>query len=372
MRAYLRREDGNYRAATVQPRETLNTSARLRGNLAVHMGINIQLSAAWTSADGTLDLAELGRILHALVESQTVRGAANTLELSYRTVWGRLEQAEALLGQPLIEKCRGRGSELTRAGQRLLDLLQQLDARMHTAMARDIDRFEHQFMQLFAGAAPPLRLACNFDPVLDECLQEAQLPGWSVDYMGTQKVAAALLDRQADVIGFHQPISEHWPEALSMLKHSKSCFLSAVMEREVGLVVAHGNPLHIRGVADLVRDEVRFINRQRNAGMRRWFDTLLSDAGITPDEVNGYCREEFTHMAVATAVAAGTADVCFTLRAVAETLNVDFIPVGKETYFLAGRADLAGDPRLNQLMTTLAEASASHVGYVAPKQVASA
>lgn len=336
------------------------------------MGIDIQLSAAWSSEAGQLDLAELGRILRELVESQTVRGAATALGLSYRTVWGRLEQAESLLGQPLIEKSRGRGSELTRAGQRLLDLLEQLEHRMDAAMNRDIDHFEQQFLQLFAGAVPPLRLACNFDPVLDECLQSGKLDGWNTDYMGTQKVAAALLDRQADVIGFHHPSSEQWPEALAMLRHGKRCFLSPVMEREVGLVVAPGNPLGIERVADLTRSEVRFINRQRNAGMRRWFDALLGDAGIAPDEVNGYGREEFTHMAVATAVAAGTADVCFTLRAVAETLNVDFVPVGRETYYLAGRADLSGDPRLNQLMSTLAEASATHVGYEAPHEAESA
>lgn len=335
------------------------------------MGIDIQLSVAWRSQDGDLDLAELAKILEALVETQTVRGAAAQLGLSYRTVWGRLEQAETLLGRSLIEKSRGRGSALTGAGQRLLDLFRQLDERKQLALANDIDQFEQQLRQLFAAAVPPLRLACNFDPVLDECQQSDLLPGWTVDYMGIQKVAVALFDRQAEVIGFHQPTGEPWPEVLAMLRHSKSCFLSPVMEREVGLVVAPGNPLNIRSVTDLARDEVRFINRQRNAGMRRWFDALLDDAGIAPDAVNGYGREEFTHMAVATAVAAGTADVCFTLRAVAETLNVDFVPVGRETYFVAGRAEFAGDPRLNQLMSTLAKASAAHVGYVPPKVVES-
>jgi len=354
------------------PNCALQTSRASRGTLAGDMGINIELSAGWSSANGELNLAEMAKILKALVDTQTVRGAAAELDLSYRTVWGRLEQAETLLGQSLIEKSRGRGSELTRAGQRLLDMVQRLDAHMRDALADDMARFERDFLDLFAGAVPPLNLACNYDPVLDDCLQSGRLNGWSVDYMGTQKVITALLDRQADVIGFHHPTAEPWPEALAVLKHSKRCFLTPVMEREVGLVVAPGNPLNIQSVADLTREHVRFINRQRNAGMRRWFDALLGAAGIAPDEVNGYGREEFTHMAVATAVAAGTADVCFTLRAVADTLNVDFVPVGRETYFLAGRADLSGDPRLNQLTSTLSAASAGHVGYVAPRCTESA
>lgn len=77
--------------------------------------------------------------------------------------------------------------------------------------------------------------------------------------------------------------------------------------RHQGLIVAKGNPLGITGVGDLARPEVRFINRQRGAGTRILLDYHLRQAGIDADQVNGYEKEEFTHMAVAVNVLTGTA-----------------------------------------------------------------
>ena len=42
--------------------------------------------------------------------------------------------------------------------------------------------------------------------------------------------------------------------------------LVRLVDREQGLIVAPGNPLGIHGIADLAREDVRFINRQRGSG----------------------------------------------------------------------------------------------------------
>ena len=87
--------------------------------------------------------------------------------------------------------------------------------------------------------------------------------------------------------------------------------------REQGLMVAPGNPKQISTIRDLTRPEVRFINRQRGAGARLLLDYLLKEAGLEAAEVQGYDREEYTHMAVAVNVFSGTADVGLGIMAAA-------------------------------------------------------
>ncbi len=105
--------------------------------------------------------------------------------------------------------------------------------------------------------------------------------------------------------------------------------------RHQGLIVAKGNPLGITGVADLARPEVRFINRQRGAGTRILLDYHLRQAGISPEQVLGYDKEEFTHMAVAVNVLTGAAACGLGIHAAAQALGLDFVPLARERYDLA-------------------------------------
>lgn len=111
--------------------------------------------------------------------------------------------------------------------------------------------------------------------------------------------------------------------------------------REQGLLVQPGNPKNIRGVADLLRADVAFVNRQPGAGTRVLLDVLLARHGISPNHIRGYDREEFTHMAVAAAVAGGIADCGLGLAAAADAMGLDFIPLEREEYDLVLRRDFA-------------------------------
>jgi putative molybdopterin biosynthesis protein len=104
--------------------------------------------------------------------------------------------------------------------------------------------------------------------------------------------------------------------------------------RDQGLIVPRGNPKGIGGIEDLVRDDVRLINRQGGAGTRILLDYRLKQLGINPAGITGYTDEEFTHMAVAVAVLSGTADVGLGIQAAAAALDLDFIPVVTEQYDL--------------------------------------
>jgi putative molybdopterin biosynthesis protein len=126
--------------------------------------------------------------------------------------------------------------------------------------------------------------------------------------------------------------------------------------REQGLMVARGNPKNIRTVKDLVRSEVRFINRQRGAGTRLLLDYLLKENGLEPSMVQGYEREEYTHMAVAVNVHSGTADVGLGILAAARALGLDFLPLMPERYDLVVPESTYGDPRFKTLLEVIRSA----------------
>ena len=111
-----------------------------------------------------------------------------------------------------------------------------------------------------------------------------------------------------------------------------------LVHRDQGLLVAPGNPLGLAGVDDLVRPDLRYVNRQRGAGTRVLLDHELGRRGIDPAAVGGYSREEHTHLGVAAAVAAGRADTGLGIRAAARAFGLEFVPVAREPYDLVLRA----------------------------------
>jgi putative molybdopterin biosynthesis protein len=104
--------------------------------------------------------------------------------------------------------------------------------------------------------------------------------------------------------------------------------------REQGLMVPKGNPKGIRGIEDLGRGDIVFINRQGGSGTRILLDYRLGQVGLSPEQINGYTNEEFTHMNVAVAVLSGAADAGLGIYAAARALGLDFVPVVTEQYDL--------------------------------------
>ena len=105
------------------------------------------------------------------------------------------------------------------------------------------------------------------------------------------------------------------------------------VSRIQGIMVKKGNPLNIQSVEDLTR--VRYVNRQRGAGTRVLLDYKLKQAGIRPEEIDGYDKEAATHMAVAALVASEEMDAGMGIRPAADAMGLDFIEVGMEEYDFA-------------------------------------
>jgi len=110
--------------------------------------------------------------------------------------------------------------------------------------------------------------------------------------------------------------------------------LVGFVERKQGLLVKRGNPQKIHSIEDLIRKDVVFINRQRGAGTRVLLDYQLGLLGISPESIQGYEQEEYTHLAVAAAIASGRADCGLGIAAAAAALDLEFIPLFDERYDL--------------------------------------
>ena len=104
--------------------------------------------------------------------------------------------------------------------------------------------------------------------------------------------------------------------------------------RDQGLIIPKGNPKGIKGIKDLGREGIVFINRQGGSGTRILLDYRLGQIGLSPEKIGGYSNEEFTHMNVAVAVLGGAADAGLGIYAAAKALGLDFIPVVTEQYDL--------------------------------------
>ncbi len=120
--------------------------------------------------------------------------------------------------------------------------------------------------------------------------------------------------------------------------------------REQGLIVAKGNPKNISSFTDIRDNELLFINRQAGAGTRLLTDKVLKEQNIETTAINGYEREEYTHMNVAVAVAKGSVDCGMGIRAAAAALNLDFVPIAEERYDLIIPEEFIEDEKIAAML----------------------
>jgi molybdate-binding protein len=204
------------------------------------------------------------------------------------------------------------------------------------------------------GARSTVLLAGSDDPALDLLLRHsggaARLaPGARGSVPGLEQLARGVADAAA--VHLLDLVSGRWNEGFARSALAgQPVVLVHLWRREQGLVVSRGNPKHIRAVADLAAHRIAW--RPPGAGSRLLLERLMLQEGIAPRPEHGVRAE--SHLAVAAAVAAGAADAGLAVRAVADSLGLDWIPVTTEWFELA-MADgsrSAVDPLLDVLAST--------------------
>jgi molybdate transport repressor ModE-like protein len=283
-------------------------------------------------------------LLEAIAATSSLAAAVPTIGISYRAAWGLLRDYQRRLGVPLAMLERGRGATLTAAGERLVaahaTATRRL-ARMLPVLATDLDPPRREARD---GTMRPLRIAASHDlalAALADSLADDPALRLELSFMGSVHALKEYAEGRADVAGFHSPLADladadHSP--LLALLDPRRDRLVRFVEREQGLILPPGNPARVKRFADIARQRLRFINRQRGSGTRLLIDRMLADERVDPQGIEGYGREEFTHPAVAATVASGGADAGFGLRAAAAQYHLGFVPLARERYFLAVRA----------------------------------
>jgi len=197
--------------------------------------------------------------------------------------------------------------------------------------------------------------------ILEDCLKRRD-PAWkiSASHIGSLGGLVALDRGEAHVVGTHllDPKTGIYnlPDMHRILGKASDVVVLNLVVRHQGLIVKKGNPQRLKTLRDLKRNDVQFVNRQPGAGTRVLLDYKLKKLRIKPQQVRGYEREEFTHMAVASAVASGLADCGLGIKSAATALGLDFLPVEREEYDLVLRGDFA-DSEAGRLLLEVVRSS---------------
>lgn len=312
----------------------------------------------------TLDLTHIGNLLRSIDQGRTLAAAAKDLNVSYRTVWNALQEAEQELGCLLLERIKGHGSKITPAGKLLISSLERLDLQLSDEMQRLAADIGEKLSTHLNKSFEKYNFCSSNDPLIEQLYSKFD----EIEYktMGSGHALDRLIDNKATIAGFH--ISDP-SEIKAVEDHLRRHGLITLplMQRVQGLILSKGNPLKIMSIRDLARPEVRIINRQKGAGTRLLLDRLLKHEGLKTMQIKGYGHEEFTHSAVATSILAEQADAGIGLQYIAKEYGLHFIPLETETFYLAMKPELRRNKTIMAFIKAIQNRSNKTPGYKAIK-----
>ena len=146
------------------------------------------------------------------------------------------------------------------------------------------------------------------------------------------------------------------PYVRRLLPGQRALIINLVYRQE-GFYVAAGNPLNIKDWTDLTKPNIRLVNRERGSGARVLLDEKLRKLNIDPREILHYNHEETSHLAIASCVARGEADVGLGIeKAAMQVKDIEFIPLQKERYDLVMLRHDLDKPHFQTLLSVLRSA----------------
>ncbi len=302
----------------------------------------------------------LMELLHAVREHGSISGAARALGLSYRHVWGELKRWEQNLGHPLVTGDQGRSAQLSEFGDKLLWAERQAQARLAPQIEALHADLERALALAFDDGTHVLSLHASHDDALvllrAHAAAEAKLQ-LDIQFSGSVDAIRALNQGRCVMAGFHTleqpPIGSLAQRTYKPLLKPGLHKVIGFARRTQGLIVAAGNPLGLRSLADVAQRRARYVNRALGTGTRVVLDELLERDGLDAGALDGYARSEPSHAAVAHAVAAGQADTGLGLESAARGAGLGFVPLVHERYHLACLKSALGQPAIQALLALL-------------------
>lgn len=297
------------------------------------------------------------QLLSAIEQTGNLQAASKMLSVSYRHAWNTLSEMEVLLGGPVVDMTRGRGSALTDLGNRLIRAQKLIHARVNPLLDSMATEIQAEILSAISHARNVLKVFASHGfaiETLNKQLHKRNLP-LDLSYRGSAEALNAFTRGNCDVAGFHVPIGALELPVLTMfekLLHPEHRIINLANRRQ-GIMVAKGNPKNIWRIEDLMQAGVQFVNRQQGSGTRMILDLLLEQTGCSGRDINGYEDVELTHAAVAAYILCGKADAGLGVETAARRFDLDFIPVLSERYFLICEEKMLTDPRFLPVMELL-------------------
>ncbi|MCM1565600.1 MAG: helix-turn-helix transcriptional regulator [Dehalobacter sp.] len=202
---------------------------------------------------------------------------------------------------------------------------------------------------------------CGQDVILDILTRHLlkQYPNikFLKNYIGSIDGLLALYRGEANIAAVHLWDSDaddyNLPYIRRLMPGHQAIVINLAYRRE-GFYVPRGNPKNIISWKDLTRPDIHFINRERGSGARVLLDEKLRMESIPHHIINGYYDEEMSHMAVASKVARGEADLGLGIeKAAMQVLGLDFIPLQTERYDLVIRQEDLTKPHFQTLLAII-------------------
>lgn len=200
------------------------------------------------------------------------------------------------------------------------------------------------------GTARPEVFVGSHDPLLEWALRESgsAIPAF-LD--GSLDGLERLRRGEAVAAGLHLVESEGdgWNRAhVEAALADEPVVLLEWAWRQQGLVLASGNPLGIRRIADL-RGR-RFLPRQREAGTWVLFERLAAESGLSLEDLDLLEPPARTQTDIALAMDQGLADAGLGLACAARQFHLDFVPLLQERYDIVVYRSAYFEPAFQRLL----------------------
>lgn len=300
-------------------------------------------------------LTDIVPLLALVDETGSIAQAAGERRLSYRHAWGLLRSIEARLGGELISKERGKGSALSALGRAVVEAQRACAERLDGPLVQLAGEIAAELNRQL-GASGTVRIHASHGyavAALVTQMNTRETGAVDIKYRESAEAVIALARGECDFAGFHLPrgaFRELCADIYRRWLDPRRHVLVYLTARKQGLFLAKGNPKGVRGLEDLARADIRFVNRQPGSGTRLLLDLALNSIGVDSERINGYASTELTHTAIAAFVASGMADAGLGVAPAAHHFGLDFLPIVEEDYYFAcDRARLRAQPLASAL-----------------------
>ena len=311
-------------------------------------------------------------ILEQIRQQGSFMRTAKSLGLSYAHAWNSIDKIQKTLDTPLVEARRGGasgggGATLTEEANDILLKHRTLQKRLLKSASKSI--LSKQEADLFKKRVrlPDLAIigsnSIGIDLIIEQMLSEKKF-SYEIVNVGSSGGLNAIMLGEADIAGVHLVDSETGKYNISFMDRywiTGKAILVRGFKRQQGFIVKRGNPKQIIGFRDLLRKEVKIINRGLGSGTRHLLDEsiqqIAKEDGVNMKtiikKIHGYEFEVNSHPKVSEAVERGEADVGIGVEVRTVKMNLDFIPIQEEWFDFVLEKPRLGKPVIDLFLKTL-------------------